>query len=281
MGILALVVSVGSLVTSSDTTVAVSQGDRLLLQGFSGTVHLECWDRSQMSLEADAEGSITFSVNRSGNTLEVSVEDSKSRNRAEELRIVLPIWMSAELTGRELKVEVWGSAGEVRIQNLRGDIRLRDLAGRVQASTAEGEIHASNLTGGARLRTGDDDIFIVASSGTLEVETVDGEIVIEGVRSERVSARTTEGQITFSGRLVDGGDFEFHTHSGAIVLNLVPPVNLDVAVLAYEGEFKSEFPVHARGYRSGEGLEFRIGEGGSRLVLEAFDGDIHILDAIR
>jgi hypothetical protein len=279
-GILTLLVSAGGLITAGDTIMEVRQGDRLLLRDFSGSVYVESWDRPQMSLEAETEGSIRFRVNRTGAALELRVEDNKARNRAEELRVVLPPWMSLELSGRALEAEVRGMTGEVRIQNLEGDITLRDLTGRVEASTSEGEIRAWNLSGAARLRTGDDDLWIGDSSGALDVETVDGEIEMEGIRSSRILTRTTEGEITFSGRLEDGGDFEFHSHGGGIELNLLPPVNLDVTVLAYDGDFQSEFPVFARGYRSGEGLEFRLGEGGGRLVLEAFDGDITINNAV-
>jgi hypothetical protein len=38
--------------------------------------------------------------------------------------------------------------------------------------------------------------------------------------------------------------------------------------------------VKAKGYRSGEGLEFTLGAGGARLVLETFDGDIRLLRAL-
>jgi hypothetical protein len=278
MGILELLVFAGTLVTSGDTLIEVRQGDRLVLQSFDGTVYVETWDQPNMSLEADAEESVAFRVNREGNRLEVRVEDGKSRNRAEELRVVLPPWMNLEMSGRELEADVLGVGGNVEIQNLRGDISLRDLAGEVQASTSEGSIDAWNLSGSARLRSGDDDIWIGDSSGTLDLETVDGEIDMEGVRSRRVSARTTEGEITFTGRLEEGGDFGFYSHGGSIELNLLPPVNLDVSVLAYEGGFESDFPVRSRGFRSGEGMEFRVGEGGGRLVLEAFDGNIGLFE---
>jgi len=278
MEILELLVFAGTLVTPGDTLIEVRQGDRLVLQSFDGTVYVEGRDQPNMSLEADAEESVVFRVNREGNRLEVRVEDGKSRNRAEELRVVLPPWMNLEMSGRELEADVRGVGGNVEIQNLRGDISLRDLAGEVQASTSEGSIDAWNLSGSARLRSGDDDIWIGDSSGALDLETVDGEIDMEGVRSRRVSARTTEGEITFTGRLEKGGDFGFYSHGGSIELNLLPPVNLDVSVLAYEGGFESDFPVRSRGFRSGEGMEFRVGEGGGRLVLEAFDGNIGLFE---
>ena len=276
MGILEVLMVAATLVTPGDTLIEVRQGDRLVLQSFVGTVYVETWDQSNMSLEADADESVAFRVNRAGSRLEIRVEDGKSRNRAEELRIVLPPWMNLEMSGRELEADVRGVVGSVEIQNLRGDIALRDLAGEVQASTSQGSIDAWNLSGSARLRSGDDDIWIGDSSGALDLETVDGEIDLEGVRSRRISARTTDGEITFTGRLEAGGDFGFQSHGGSIELNLLPPVNLDVSVLAYEGGFESDFPVRSRGFRSGEGMEFRVGEGGGRLVLEAFDGNISL-----
>ena len=51
---------------------------------------------------------------------------------------------------------------------------------------------------------------------------------------------------------------------------------MDAVILSYEGDFESEFPVRAEGFRSGEALEFRVGTGGARLVVESYDGEVRL-----
>ncbi len=278
VGILALALAVGGTMAARDTLVEVRPGDRLILEGFSGEVFVGSWERSVMSLGVEAEGTASFRIQRSGDRLELRVADRGGRSRAKELRVLVPPWMNLEIAGRDMDAVVEGVEGEVVLRNLEGDLVLRKLGGAVRATSVEGGIEARGLTGTARLRTGSDDLRVEGSSGTLELETVDGDVELAGVESSRVTVRTTDGDIDFSGRLPAGGEFSFHSHSGDITLRLAPPVNLEVSVLAYEGEFSSDFPVRARGFRTGEGFQFTIGEGGGRMVLEAFDGDIRILN---
>ena len=86
----------------------------------------------------------------------------------------------------------------------------------------------------------------------------------------------TGGEIEFTGRMVEGGQYTFFTHDGDVFLSLVPPVNLDATVLTYDGEFTSDFPVRASSFRSGEGIQFRTGSGGTRLQIETFKGEIRL-----
>jgi len=280
-GTLALFLLVGTLTSPGDTLVEVRQGDRLVLRDFGGVVLVEIWDRPMLRAEVEAKGSVPLRIQRSGSSLELGFAGGGAQDRRKELRVTVPPWMKLEISGRELDVEVRGLEGDVTVRNLRGDLSFRNLGGVVEAYTVEGSIEAHNLTGSARLRTGDDELWVGSSSASLDLETVDGEIRMEGVDALRVSARTTEGEIEFSGRILEGGEYGFFSHGGDIQLRLVPPVNLDATVLAYEGEFESDFPVRTSGFRSGEGLEFTLGTGGARLVIETFDGEIQLLRAPR
>ena len=274
---LALFLLLGTLVSPGDTLVEVRKGDRLILRDFEGAVYVESWERPFLLAEVGTKESASFRVLRSGGNLELHLAGGETRNREEKLRLTLPPWMNLEVTGRALEVEVRDLDGELMVRNFRGDLSFRNLGGMVEAYTVEGGIEAYNLTGSARLRTGDDDLFVGNSSAALDLETVEGEIRMEGIDSHRVSAKTTDGEIEFSGRVLVGGEYGFFSHGGDIQLRLAPPVNLDATILAYEGDFESEFPVRARGYRSGEGLEFTLGTGGARLAIETFDGEIRLL----
>jgi hypothetical protein len=259
-----------------DTLIQVREGDQLVLRDFSGAIEVEAWNRNELRAEAGDEETLLFHFSRSGSRIEMDVRDRKDRNRTEELRLFVPSWMDLEVSGRELDTEVRGIGGKVLIRNLEGDIILRDLSGDIEASTVEGSIDARNLRGSANLKTGDDDITVLESSADLELESVEGDIELIRSTTRKIEARTTEGDVDFTGRVVSDGVYAFHSHGGELTLNLEPPVNADVTVLVYEGEFQSDFPIRAEGYRSGHDLRFVIGEGGARILLDAFDGEVRL-----
>lgn len=267
----------GTLPAPGDTLIEVGPGDRLVVSYLEGSVTVEGWDRSAVLVEAGRGEFPEVRLRRVGDKIEVRPEP---RGDAEDdHRIRLPFWMGVGVSGRDLDVEIRGTEGEVSVRTLDGDILLRDLAGAVEAVSSDGEVEAIGLTGTAILRTGDDDLWVTRSSGSLELETVDGDLILEGLRSSRVRLRTTDGDVAFSGALLKGGEYRFSTHGGDVQLRLEGPVHADARILAYDGELESDFPIRATGYRSGEPLRFVLGDGGARLEVETFDGEVRILRA--
>jgi hypothetical protein len=276
---LGIVLLAGASVSPGDTLLDVREGDRLVISDFRGTVVVDSWAGTQLRARAGTKESRGFVVSRSGSELKLSLEDGTHRGRREELWLTLPRWMDLELSGRELEVDVTGLDGDVEVWNLRGDLVFAEMGGSLEARSVEGSIEARSLTGSARLRTGDDEIRVSSSTASLDLETVDGDIEMEGVRTSRISAESTDGEIVFSGSLLQGGNYGFFSHGGEISLHILPPASFRAAILSYGGRFESEFPVRAAGFRSGESLEFTVGSGSARIVVETFSGPVRLLEA--
>lgn len=259
-----------------DTLIQVRQGDLLVLRHFSGAVEVEAWGRNELRAVAEDEETLRFRVSRSGSRIEMEVRDREDRDWAEELKLFVPTWLDLDVSGRELDMEVRGVEGKVLLHTLEGDIVLEELGGEVEASSMDGSIDARGLRGTASLKTGDDDITVIESSAELNLESVEGDIELGRSNTRRIEARTTDGDVDFSGVLLPGGVYAFESHGGELTLTLDPPVNADMTVLVYEGDLESDFPIRTRGYRSGEDLRFVIGDGGAQVLLNAFDGEVRL-----
>jgi DUF4097 and DUF4098 domain-containing protein YvlB len=114
--------------------------------------------------------------------------------------------------------------------------------------------------------------------GELSAQTVDGEIVLDGVDSPGIEATTVDGDIAFTGALRDGGRYRFNSHDGNIRVT-VPRVNGALLVSTFDGDFESDFPLTLTGTRSSQRLNFTMGTGNVRLELESFDGNIALRKA--
>ncbi len=272
--ILLSVLLLGTPTSAPDTVFQVRRGDELVLRNFSGAVEVEVWDRDEVFASADSEGSLTFRTARAGQEILLEVLDRKRRNRTEDLTLRVPSWIDLDISGPKVDVGIRGLRSHVRIRALKGDLELADIAGTIEASTVEGSIDAVALEGYARLKTGHDDISIEACGADLVLETVSGDISLSAVVAQDIEARTTDGDVDFQGRFLPGGTYAFRSHGGELGLVLEPPVDADVTVLVYEGEFDSDFPIRTKSFHSGKDLQFTIGEGGSQVLLEAFDGEV-------
>jgi hypothetical protein len=267
----------GASISPGDTLMEVREGDRLVVAGFRGTVIVDSWDRPHLRARADTKEARSFRVRRSGDDLHLQLEEGTHRGRREELWLTVPSWMNLRMVGQEMEVEISGVDGDVEIRNLKGDLLLSRLGGAVEARSVEGSIEARALSGSARLRTGDDEIRILSSTASLDLTTVDGDIQLDDVRASRISARSTDGEIHFSGPVQPAGTYGFFSHGGGVTLHIPPPADFDASILSYSGRFESEFPVQAARFRSGESMEFTVGSGGARLVVETFSGPVRLV----
>jgi len=278
IALLLVALALGPADAVRDTTFQVREGDRLVLEGFRGELEVTGWDGEEMRVEARGrDEDLIFRLDRRGNALSLNVLDPKGRDRDAELRIRLPSWMELEVRGRGFDADVRGLDGSVVLNTLDGDLTLHGLSGPVRATSSDGEIDARELSGSVELSTGDGEVTLRDCSGSLTVFSVDGEVTMTDMRALNIEARSTEGDLSFSGELLSGGDYAFHTHNGEIWIGLDPPVNLSATVLAYDGEFEAGFPIRTQGFESGKSIEFTVGDGSARLVLEAFNGDITLV----
>ena len=74
-----------------------------------------------------------------------------------------------------------------------------------------------------------------------------------------------------------GGRYSLSSHNGDITLALPPTANASVAVSTFNGEFESDFPVTVSGGRKGKRFNFTLGNGGTPIELESFQGTIRLV----
>jgi DUF4097 and DUF4098 domain-containing protein YvlB len=140
---------------------------------------------------------------------------------------------------------------------VEGEVSVRGSKGRVDVGSIEGEIRISETT------------------AEIVAETVDGDIIMQGVDAAAVDANTVDGDIFYEGAIKDGGRYRFASHDGDLTVSVPERANASVAVSTFDGEFDASFPVQITETRKRR-FTFTIGNGSARLELETFDGDIRL-----
>lgn len=273
--LLALMLGVGCA-NPPDTLLQVRQGDRLSIQDFSGSVTVEAWNESAVRVRSDRREGDEIGISRHGQEIRVRAlgRDGREERR---LRVQVPAWLALEIVGRELDADVEGMTGDVEVRSGEGDLWIRDVAGSVVARALDGEVIIANASGRVEVFSGDDNVTLDGVSGDVLADVVDGDLEVAGVISGRVEASTIDGEILFQGTVAPNGECHLTTHSGDVTVLLDERANLDVVVTAYSGGLRSDFPIRLARYREGEEMRFTLGDGGARLVVEAFDGDVSLV----
>lgn len=256
-----------------DTTVAVATGDRLMIDGLSGEVSIRAWDRDAVEVVSDERDGV--SVRRVGST--VTVEGAGRRGRSADAAIRVPAWMDVQVRSRSLDVAVSGLQGSLQIGNVSGDISVQDAGGEVDVSSVSGDIVVVDARAGVRASSQSDDVTLRGVAGPVEAHSGDGDITLLDVTSSSVRAEAQDGDVMFSGTLAPAGEYGFYVHDGDATIALPDGTDATVRVSTFDGEFQSDFTVRVESFSAGRQFEFVLGDGGARMEIEVFDGDIRLL----
>ncbi len=260
----------------ADTVVEIRRGDRIVLENIAGELSIGAWGRDELELLSEDDESALV-VQRRGSTVRVSRDDRKGRRHSVAAAIRLPAWVDLEVGGRSLELWVDGLDGSTEVSNVSGDIWIRNAGGPVDVRTVEGEIDVSNASAGVIASSQSDDVTLRGVAGRVQVHSGSGEIQLLDIRSESVEAETQDGNIEFSGTIVDGGNYRFFVHDGDATIAIPSDSNARVSVSTFDGEFESEFPVLVERYTGGREFDFTVGEALARVEIQVFDGEINLL----
>jgi hypothetical protein len=269
-----LMLAMAAMVQAPDTVLAVNRGDRVIMEGVSGTITISGWDRDQLEVRG-ADGVTALTVRRTGATLQIEPEGGR-RRRSLDAEIRLPVWVDLEVGGSALELSVSGVDGQVRIANVSGDVQVRDVGGAVDVRSIRGEVVVVDARGSVRASSQADDVTLRRIAGSVEVHSGDGDILLDALESMSVRAEAQDGDIVFSGSIEDGGEYGFYLHDGDVTLELPADVSARVHVSTFDGEFTSDFPVRVESFSAGRQFDFVLGRGSASIDIEVFDGEIRL-----
>jgi DUF4097 and DUF4098 domain-containing protein YvlB len=266
--------SAGSL----DTTVTFDARGTLTVSCPGGTVSVTGTDRNEIKVRARTEnGGIRFTSNGSRAMLEPSSGRGCSDGRFE---VSVPAGARVSASTWSGEVRISGVHGEIEAHSQSGNVGIRDAGDRLDVESLSGDVTVNGARGDAMLHTVSGDIELTGARGDVEVETVSGDIQLRDVTSKQIRTHTTSGDVSFVGQVLNGGRYDFNTHSGDVHLQLPADIGAELSVSTFSGAIDSDFPItlkageHGIGAAQAKRLNFTLGQGSARIIAETFSGDI-------
>lgn len=260
-----------------DTTYRFARNGLLDAEQISGDVTVTTWDRPEVRVRAWIErGRVTSQLTESRVRLRVESERGNRDIGDSRFEVTVPTGTRVRVASVSGDVTVAGTGGEVDASSVSGDLEVKNTTGPTSVKSVSGDVSVRQVSGDLSVRTVSGDVDVDQVEGDVQAASVSGEITLAGLRSRNVTARSTSGEIDFSGAVRPDGRYQFNSHSGEIRLSLPPDVGADLSVRTFSGELESDFPVTlgGRNRTSTRTLEFTLGNGGARITAETFSGDV-------
>jgi len=258
-----------------DTTVALSSGGVVELSLISGEIKVTSWNRDQVRIHATSDGGF-LQLDASGSRVSLSVRSDHGNMGDTEYEVTIPA--GARLIDHSVSGDITSDGGsDVESRSVSGDITISNVTGRATIESVSGTLKATHVGRGLRASTVSGDLTADDVIGDIDAQSTSGEIVLGAAKSSFVRTQTVSGDTRFGGSIDRAGRYEFHSHSGDIVL-AVPSTGVTFDVNTFSGDVQSDYPMTLQpGSQVGQKhMEFSINGGGARVTAETFSGDITV-----
>jgi DUF4097 and DUF4098 domain-containing protein YvlB len=261
----------------TDTTFAVRPNGHLDLENYNGgRVQIRSWERNELRIRARHGRGVQIEINREGSQVSVEPESRRGLPGSVDFDISVPRSFNISFDAITSEVDIADINGDIEAETVNGNILIAGITGRIAASSIEGTVTVRDSRGVVAAETVNRTVEIVNHQGDVDASTVNGSVILRGIRSNDVNAETVNGSVQYDGDFRDGGSYDLSTHNGTIVVSIPEGTGATVTVETFQGEIESDFPISLRNSRRQDRTTFNIGEGGARLHLSSFGGNIRL-----
>ncbi len=171
--------------------------------------------------------------------------------------VTVPSWARLTVNAITGDITVDGATAQLDVSTMQGDITLTKGGGLATVESVSGNVNINGFEG-ARLKitATNGDIAVRDAAAAIHAENVNGDVRLTGVRSSDVSAATVNGGVTFGGPLSPTGNYEFTSHNDDVTLYLPADVSARMTISTANGDLVSnDIPGTTSGARADNGSE--------------------------
>ena len=278
---------------TADTTKTLDQAWRVAsdaqieVDNVRGSVVVTGWDQPQVKLT----GSLG-----AGSKLEISGDDQHLVLRVGGVRtgwfggngpdhdsdLVLNVPRSVALKVGVVSADatVSGVAGKsLDVDGVSGKLVLASGAPEIDINSVSGDVtfvaSSVNATAHAHLQTVSGNIDASKLGGRIKLETVSGEIILDGGQVQELETGTVSGDARLQLVPAEHAHLSLESLSGGIRLQLPAALSAHVEAKTFSGNVSSDYgKVQHKERGPGSSLDARVGDGDAQINAQSFSGDI-------
>lgn len=171
--------------------------------------------------------------------------------------------------------------GDVQATSMTDDVTVSKVRGRAFVNAISGNIILREIAEGIKATAVSGSVTVSDSSGRIEVFSTSDSIVLNNLDSREIIAKTTSGNVQFTGKIREGGSYDFESFNGEVVLVLSPESNFYLSAQTHSGSLNTEFPLELSRNTGGNFLTGTVGKGGADIRVKSFNGSVRIRKGTR
>ncbi len=167
--------------------------------------------------------------------------------------------------------------GNTELITTSGDLTVHSLEGSLDAESVSGDMGFKKIIGNTGIKTTSGEIAVRNLKGSFEAESVSGDIHMKSFsRGEDMEIETVSGDVRIEGILSPNGSYALGSHSGDITLRIPKSSDFELQTRTSTGDVVCDFELRIDGKIGHKQLQGIVGKGGASLNISTFSGDIRV-----
>lgn len=275
----------GMAATPINQTRPLDVRGRVEIENLKGKVEVVAWDRPEVKLAGSlGDGVEKLSVEGDSRVLRIKVQ-YPSRNRNAEpshLVVQMPLLADLEVETVSADIGVTGMASrELGLESVSGDIVANGAPRRGEISSVSGDIRLAMNGPDLRVETVSGQLIVQGRlDGTVALESVSGDIRLDtlGERVRKLSASSVSGDMDLGVALAEDGEVRMESVSGDLRLRLPASLSAQVSGESFSGDLAAPgAKIQKEEFGPGSSFRVRYGAGKGDIRMQTFSGDARLI----
>lgn len=258
---------------------------RVEIENLKGRVEVVAWDRPEVKLSGTlGDGVERLSVEGDGRVLRIKVQYPSRNRNAEPSQLVVQMPLLADLDVETVSadINVSGMASrELELESVSGDIVANGAPRRGEISSVSGDIRLAMNSPSLRVETVSGQLVVQGRlNGAIALESVSGDIRLDalGERARKLSASSVSGDMDLDLALAEDGEIRMESVSGDLRLRLPTGLSAQVSGESFSGDLSAPgAKIRKEEFGPGSSFRVRYGAGKGDVRLQTFSGDARLI----
>lgn len=280
----------------AEKSIAVDAKVNISLCVSEGKLKINGWDRNEIRAFISEGSEVGFNVREKNKQnsavwlMVVGFDPAKSAAAnadeclsGDEIELDVPRGATVNIKGQASETTI-DSVGKAWIENVGGDIFLSNIERGIDATTYEGDVTVEQSSGAMTLSstTGNIVAFDVNPGeigDIFKARTSSGAVTLQQVGHRQMEINSNSGSMKFIGEFKIGGQYNFGTQNGSVLLLLPEKSSCKINASYGFGAFNSEIPLQnvvKNANPKTQSLTASMGDGNASVILRTYSGAIRI-----
>jgi hypothetical protein len=244
----------------------------------AGSIRFVGWDKDSLVVRGTVGRHVRFRLSQAGDAMKLIAEQERDIPGGGASPSDLVVWVPRQsaLSVKTVSADITADGVGGWFYSVSGNLRLSGSARSIEAESMTGNLDLDVASLWVRGRAGSGSLDLRGATESADLSTVSGDVRVATSSLLRAQVASVTGNIRFSAAPAAAAIVDVSDHSGSVEVVLPDTASAELALTSIAGTIENGLTGASAAAAPSRSLNFRLGQGGARLIVRTFTGPIRL-----